>query len=364
MNAMSHASSKQCIETACNSSQQQQQLYQQHQQLQIVPHTTRTSTSSIMTSTPNCKASLAPAAIINSINRSTISPPPSSSSRPSFSLHKTAHNPIARKHRHHHHHHHHHHHYHHPTAVEELNPVATTNPKIIFNTSTPNKTVVSNDSGFNSGDDSSLNNSSAAKIPSSTFPAALVRTLGTSTSSSAASNPTGTATTSSVTTPIELDDSGIVSDSRTLAEASRNLTQTLRKLSKEVFTNKIDFSASEETPRKSGSGAVIESMKNHGKGIYSGTFSGTLNPALQDRYGRPKRDISTVIHILNDLLSATPQYHRGARISFEAPSTSAAAAASVAAASGSTGSIHLNSRSKHVSFFSYPFLGIQLFNFK
>lgn len=45
-------------------------------------------------------------------------------------------------------------------------------------------------------------------------------------------------------------------------------------------------------------------------GVFSGTFSGTLNPALQDRFGRPKRDISTIIHILNDLLCATPQYRR------------------------------------------------------
>lgn len=141
--------------------------------------------------------------------------------------------------------------------------------------------------------------------------------------------------------------------SDTLAEASRNLTKTLRKLSKEVFSSKGDASAiavSEEkrtrpatnnttstnssgagshqssassggttttTVAGFGSGAVIESMRNHGRGIYSGTFSGTLNPALQDRYGRPKRDISTVIHILNDLLSATPHYSRGARISFE-----------------------------------------------
>lgn len=51
-------------------------------------------------------------------------------------------------------------------------------------------------------------------------------------------------------------------------------------------------------------------MHHHGKGVYSGTFSGTLNPALQDRHGRPKRDISTIIHILNDLLCATPQYRR------------------------------------------------------
>lgn len=106
-------------------------------------------------------------------------------------------------------------------------------------------------------------------------------------------------------------------DTRALAEASRNLTKTLRKLSKEVFTNKVDVSEDNQRKSAGGSGAVMESMKNHGKGIYSGTFSGTLNPALQDRYGRPKRDISTVIHILNDLLSATPQYSRGARISFE-----------------------------------------------
>lgn len=148
------------------------------------------------------------------------------------------------------------------------------------------------------------------------------------------------------------NDSG-ASNGSTLAEASRNLTKTLRKLSKEVFTNKVDVPAITSTEDVSnirtrpstsstsdtsnshnaspvatgnaaignvssvGSGAVIESMRNHGRGIYSGTFSGTLNPALQDRYGRPKRDISTVIHILNDLLSATPHYSRGARISFE-----------------------------------------------
>lgn len=130
------------------------------------------------------------------------------------------------------------------------------------------------------------------------------------------------------TTPSEPQTNSTMSitDNMALAEASRNLTQTLRKLSKDVFCHKIDHhqhhshhhAAAEATSeRKMGSGAVIESMKNHGKGIYSGTFSGTLNPALQDRYGRPKRDISTVIHILNDLLSATPHYTRGAKFSLE-----------------------------------------------
>lgn len=73
-------------------------------------------------------------------------------------------------------------------------------------------------------------------------------------------------------------------DTRALMEASKNLTQTLRKLSKEVLTNKIDLrNAAQAMRSKLGVGAVIESMKHHGKGIYSGTFSGTLNPALQDR---------------------------------------------------------------------------------
>ena len=45
-------------------------------------------------------------------------------------------------------------------------------------------------------------------------------------------------------------------------------------------------------------------MHHHGKGVYSGTFSGTLNPALQDANGQPKRDITTIVHILNDLLCA------------------------------------------------------------
>lgn len=75
-----------------------------------------------------------------------------------------------------------------------------------------------------------------------------------------------------------------VVDTKALLEASKNLTQKLKKLSKEVLLNKIDLKTAEESVRsKIGPGAVIESMKHHGKGIYSGTFSGTLNPALQDR---------------------------------------------------------------------------------
>ncbi|PZC70681.1 hypothetical protein B5X24_HaOG215083 [Helicoverpa armigera] len=121
-------------------------------------------------------------------------------------------------------------------------------------------------------------------------------------------------------------------DTKALIEASKNLTQKLKKLSKEVLTNKIDLKAAEETVcKKIGPGAVIESMKHHGKGIYSGTFSGTLNPALQDRYGRPKRDISTIIHILNDLLCAAPP------IALATKEAAAAAAAAAEARAGGCG---------------------------
>ncbi|KAG7514487.1 midnolin isoform X1 [Solea senegalensis] len=55
-------------------------------------------------------------------------------------------------------------------------------------------------------------------------------------------------------------------------------------------------------------GAIIESFVNHAPGVFSGTFSGTLHPNCQDSSGRPRRDINTILQILNDLLSATRHY--------------------------------------------------------
>ncbi|XP_014474695.1 PREDICTED: midnolin-A isoform X2 [Dinoponera quadriceps] len=124
-------------------------------------------------------------------------------------------------------------------------------------------------------------------------------------------------------------------DTRALAEASRNLTQKLKQLS------------SEENARRR-QGAIIESMHHHGKGVYSGTFSGTLNPALQDRHGRPKRDISTIIHILNDLLCATPaasaghyrhHHHRHSHSRQQSSSVSTSSTGTSTTASGSTTSV-------------------------
>nr|XP_020467889.1 midnolin [Monopterus albus] len=67
-------------------------------------------------------------------------------------------------------------------------------------------------------------------------------------------------------------------------------------------------SGTSPSPRSRKPGAIIESFVNHAPGVFSGTFSGTLHPNCQDSNGRPRRDISTILQILNDLLSATRHY--------------------------------------------------------
>lgn len=114
-------------------------------------------------------------------------------------------------------------------------------------------------------------------------------------------------TNGSVVVPKHKESVGNTQQYNKLAEASRNLTQTLKQLS----TVALDTAC--KTPEKcevrhcskQKNGAVIESLYHHGKGIYSGTFVGSLSPSLQDRNGRPRQNISTIIHILNDLLGAS-----------------------------------------------------------
>ncbi|KAL1415669.1 hypothetical protein MTO96_034065 [Rhipicephalus appendiculatus] len=53
------------------------------------------------------------------------------------------------------------------------------------------------------------------------------------------------------------------------------------------------------------SGAVIDQLRHLGQGVYSGSFSGTLGPELQDGEGRPRRHVATILHILRDLLGAS-----------------------------------------------------------
>ncbi|KAL3270244.1 hypothetical protein HHI36_009300 [Cryptolaemus montrouzieri] len=83
-----------------------------------------------------------------------------------------------------------------------------------------------------------------------------------------------------------------------LLQASRNLQHTLRRLSADVFSGRD---------------------RGRRESVYSGTFSGALNPALQDTKGRPRRDVATIVHILNDLLCSVPELRRISRRGSEEP---------------------------------------------
>lgn len=87
-----------------------------------------------------------------------------------------------------------------------------------------------------------------------------------------------------------------------LLQASRNLQHTLRRLSADVFSGKD---------------------RGRRESVYSGTFSGALNPALQDPKGRPRRDVATIVHILNDLLCSVPELRRVTRKGSEEPASHA-----------------------------------------
>lgn len=70
---------------------------------------------------------------------------------------------------------------------------------------------------------------------------------------------------------------------------------------------------------------------------------GTLNPALQDRNGQPKRDITTIIHILNDLLCAQyKNYSPGT-----ASETSSTAKANATPGASSTTAASSSSKTRH-----------------
>ncbi|XP_030761742.1 midnolin isoform X2 [Sitophilus oryzae] len=82
-----------------------------------------------------------------------------------------------------------------------------------------------------------------------------------------------------------------------LQQASKNLQHTLRKLSADIF-------AGRQRNKAKGVGG------NRRENVYSGTFSGALSPTLQDSRGRPRRDVATIVHILNDLLCSVPELRK------------------------------------------------------
>ncbi|KAM3604422.1 uncharacterized protein V6R79_010920 [Siganus canaliculatus] len=58
-------------------------------------------------------------------------------------------------------------------------------------------------------------------------------------------------------------------------------------------------------------GAIIESFVNHSPGVFSGTFSGTLNPCSQSSISPQRSGRSIILQILDDLLRAA-YHHQGA----------------------------------------------------
>ncbi|XP_029970772.1 midnolin-like isoform X2 [Salarias fasciatus] len=58
-------------------------------------------------------------------------------------------------------------------------------------------------------------------------------------------------------------------------------------------------------------GAVIQSFVSHSPGVFSGTFSGTLAPCSPSSAPHPRRGVSIILQILNDLLRAACS-HQGA----------------------------------------------------
>ncbi|XP_055944910.1 midnolin-like [Argiope bruennichi] len=105
------------------------------------------------------------------------------------------------------------------------------------------------------------------------------------------------------------------SSPKLLSEASRHLTRTLTRLSSAALQQKMKETCDGRCcmSREKG-GAVIESLFRKGKGVFSGTFSGTL---MQDD-SRPH--LCTLVRILSDLMDA-PSHTRGPCTHRPAPNT-------------------------------------------
>ncbi|XP_038819562.1 midnolin-A-like isoform X3 [Salvelinus namaycush] len=94
---------------------------------------------------------------------------------------------------------------------------------------------------------------------------------------------------------------------QTIMQALESLTETQGDCS-------VAGTPTSKKPAAGEPGAVIESFVSHAPGVFSGTFSGTLHPAGQDRTTSSRQGINTILQILNDLLSAT-RHHQGAPLS-------------------------------------------------
>lgn len=96
-----------------------------------------------------------------------------------------------------------------------------------------------------------------------------------------------------------------------------------------------------DAPPGPSSGAVIDQLRHLGQGVYSGSFSGTLGPELQDGEGRPRRHVATILHILRDLLGAS-QGWRGPLTPTSATASSTRLPTTPTASSGGVGATGVN----------------------
>lgn len=92
------------------------------------------------------------------------------------------------------------------------------------------------------------------------------------------------------------------------SKRQRSERSSSRSSSSQKPSNSNSTSTSSQPSANTKAGASIDSFTTHGPGIFSGTFSGSLHPNIQDTDGRPKRDPQTILQILTDLLSATNKY--------------------------------------------------------
>ncbi|KAI8510138.1 hypothetical protein Bbelb_125660 [Branchiostoma belcheri] len=131
------------------------------------------------------------------------------------------------------------------------------------------------------------------------------------TNSKSSSFSSAAATAKSTTTATPLSSRHHPSKSFTSSASSSSSSSSSSTTSSTSTSSSSSSASQQKSSSSSKQGAFIESIKNHGPGIYSGTFSGTLSPSLQDDQGRPRRDINTILHILNDLLGATQRFSFG-----------------------------------------------------
>ena len=121
-------------------------------------------------------------------------------------------------------------------------------------------------------------------------------------------------------------------DPKALTAASRDLIQTLQRIIsqvKDLPPASLAGEGEKESQRRSKEERAEEvqqpmlgPLKNHGSGIYGGTFAGPLGSAVLDQGGLPVNNTGTIVHILRDLLTcAFKSFGEGRDVGADKPKT-------------------------------------------